>query len=321
MRGRARPSNPNVIITKISSHHLTCVGGVPQWLGMKTQKIRSGYSFSSVFLIIFSGASLNASIIKEAEYQLGEPGSVGAAQPFTALVDDIGGDNSILNWNTDPTRTSIITTGLAAPGSTAALQISNNAGGPGTWYNSSFNGGAGLSDNWAFDLWVRPDAITGTYLGATDGNGGTLVGLRIWATNSTQGGTSLGGKVMGTGSTRLLLSNSTGFLGDATSVYTPGTWARVTIIRQNGTVNYYLDEVLQDSAATVGLVNDIRLGAGYWAEAGSNAAYDQMSVWTFDAADDLPSIEQAVFRGVPEPSSLGLLLLGGLALARRRGKR
>lgn len=263
-------------------------------------------------------AGVQGSIIQVASYDLGEPGSIGGAQPYNPLVDSVGGDNNIANWNTAALKTSVITTGLAAPGSTHALQISANENTGGTWYNSSFNGGAGLTDNWAFDLWVRPDLAVGTYLGATDGDGGTQQGVRIWASNTTQSGTSLGGNTMAAGTTRLLASNGSGFLGNAGSTYVTGTWARFTLVRHSGTLHYYLNEALQDSAATPGKVNDIRLGAGYWATVSSNGAFDQLKVYSFDGSDSLASVEQAMFQTVPEAASASLFLIGALLLRRFR---
>ena len=70
-------------------------------------------------------------------------------------------------------------------------------------------------------------------------------------------------------------------------------------------------------------LDDIRLGAGYQASAGTNAAYDEMKVWTFDhTMDSLASVEAAM-AAVPEPSTYGLMgagALAGIALIRRRRK-
>ncbi|MFC4992152.1 PEP-CTERM sorting domain-containing protein [Rubritalea tangerina] len=263
-------------------------------------------------------AALPAAIVQRADYALGEAGSISATQPYTPLVDSIGGNN-IPNWNTSATKTSVITTGLAAPGSTAALLVSGNAGTGGTWFGGTQNGGSGYTSNWALDIYLRPDATGGTFLGATDGNGGTQTGLRFWATNTGLSGTSLGGNNLSSGTNYLLLSNGSGFLGNTTSTYTAGTWVRLSIINYNGTVNYYLNESLQDSAATDGFLNDIRLGAGYFAAAGSNGAFDEMRIWDFDhTQDSLADVETAVFTPVPEPSSSALIALGALGLIARR---
>ncbi len=279
--------------------------------------IRSQFLLAALALsLTVQTVSVHGAIIHVADYDLGEPGSVGGAQPYNPLVDSIGGDNNIASWNTEATKTSVITAGLGAPGSTHALQISGNQNSGGTWYNSSFNGGAGLTDNWAFDLWVRPDLAVGTYLGATDGDGATQLGVRIWPSNTTQSGTSLGGNTMAAGSTRLLASNGSGFLGNAGSTYITGTWARFTLIRHSGTLYYYLNESLQDSAATPGKINDIRLGAGYWATISSNGAFDQLNVYSFDGSDALASVEQAVFQTVPEAATASLLVLGTLCVRR-----
>jgi hypothetical protein len=262
------------------------------------------------------GFTSHAVVTQVANYQLGEPGSVGASAPYTPLVDSIGGDNNIFSYNASA-PTALVTSGLAAPFSTAALSLSGNAGGGSTWYNSSFNGGTGLTTDWAFSIWLRPDLSTGTFLGATDGNGATQVGLRFWATNNGQSGTSLGGKVLSAGSPRLLMSNGSGFLGATTSTYTVGQWYQVELINYNGTVSYYLNGVFQDSAATSGKVNDIRLGAGYWAATGSNGAFDEMKVWTFDhTVDSFASVQAAM--AIPEPSTWALVAIALVPLFLRR---
>jgi uncharacterized protein (TIGR03382 family) len=277
------------------------------------------------FVVVIAVAVLcgtaSAEIVNISHYPLGEPGSVSGSQPYTPLVDVIGGTN-IPNWNTSATKTSLTSTGLVAPGSTAAAVISDNAGTAGTWYGSSFISGTGLTDNWAFDIYLRPDTSSGTFLGATDGNGASATGLRFWATNSSQAGTSLGGKTLSSGTPYLLLSNGSGFLGASSSTYTPGTWVRLTAIRHDETVYYYLDEQLQDQASTAGFVNDIRLGAGYNAAAGSNGAFDELRIYTFDATDPIETVAATVF-AVPEPAvsaaaPLGVVLAGWLLRRRRR---
>ena len=283
--------------------------------------------------VAFTGAavcclatSAQAVIVQVADYRLGEAGSVGpAGAHFTPLVDSIGSHN-IPNFN-GSRPTAIVTTGLVAPGSTAGLQISGNAGGGGTWYGNTAP--LGLNDNWGINLWIRPDWSGGTYAGATDGDGGTQNGLVFWAANSGMNGTSLGGKTVNAGIPHLVLYTGTnpgdGFIGADSSTYTVGEWKRLSIITQNGTVRYYLDQELQDTATPNGhRLSDIRLGAGFWAAAGTNAAFDEMSVWTFSPSDSIYHIEHAVVGIVPEPSTFILSALGFLSLGlvgRQRRKR
>lgn len=288
---------------------------------MKTPSLIPALLTCAGLLVPASG--LHAAISQVADYALGETGSVGASSPYTALVDSITSDpdgaNNIPNWNAPNGTANLVTSGLAAPGSTTALEMSNNAGGGGTWYGSSFNGGSGYSTDWGFDLWLRPDASGGTFLGATDGNGAAQTGLVFWATNTSYSGTSLGGNTIASGSTYLVMSNGSGQLAASTSTYTIGTWVNVSIINHGGTVHYYLNGILQDSAVTSGVINDIRLGAGYWAATGSNGAFDEMKVWTFDSSSDsLASVETAM--GIPEPAAVALLGLGALTLMFRRRK-
>jgi hypothetical protein len=276
------------------------------------------------FVVVIAVAVLcgtaSAEIVNISHYPLGEPGSVSGSQPYTPLVDVIGGTN-IPNWNTSATKTSLTSTGLVAPGSTAAAVISGNAGGGGTWFGSSFNSGSGLTDNWAFDIYLRPDSSSGSFLGATNGNT-PGAGFRFWATNTSTGPALLDGTTLPAGSRYLILSSANGNLGATTSTYTVGEWLRLTAIRHDGTMYYYLNEQLQMSFGTPGLVNDIRLGAGYQAEAASNGAFDELRIYTFDASDPIGTVAATVF-AVPEPTvaaaaPLGAVLAGWLLCRRRR---
>ncbi|GEM_PF-2530393 len=266
---------------------------------------------------VFASQASHAAIVNIAYYPLGEPGSVGGTQPYTPLTDAIGNAN-IPNWNGDPSRTSLTSTGLIAPGSTVAAVISNNNNNAGTWYGSALNGGAGLTNNWAFDIYLRPDLSTGSFLGATDGSyttGQTAGGWRFWATNTDQSHQVLAGSILPAGRNYLLVSRfSSSFqdenLGSASTTYTVGQWVRATIIDYNNTLYYYFNGQLEDSFATTGLVNDIRLGAGYNAGQSSNGAFDELRVWTFDPSTDSLNTVTAQVLAVPEPAGMAGLISG-----------
>ena len=269
-------------------------------------------TYTTIALSLGLAAATNAAITLNHEYHLGEAGSVTGAD---LLPQDSVGTNHFTSLNASPTVT-VIASDSGTPGSTQALQIANVNGG--TYHDA---GGIGMTDDWALELWVRPDDTGGSYLGATDGDGTAQTGLRFWATNNAQNGTSLGGNAIAAGQTRLLMRNGSGFLGASTSTFTAGTWAQINLIRHNGTVNYYLNGSLQDSAATDGELDDLRLGAGYFGEARANGAFDEMKIWSFDSnVDSLASVEAATITTVPEPSSAALLGLGGFALILRRRK-
>lgn len=275
-------------------------------------------------ILLLFDATAGATVTNIAYYPLGEPGSIGGSQPYTPLKDTIGG-HDIPSWNTGAFKTWTNTAGLVAPGSTVALEITNNIDSGGTWYGSSYNAGAGLTNNWAFDIYVRPDSIAGTFLFATDGAysaGTTAQGWRLWAANSSSSHTLLNGSILPAGHNYLMLSrfNSSSQnenLGSASATYTQGTWVRATAVLYSGQLLYYLNEQLVDltTNTTTGLINDIRLGAGYNAGQSTDAAFDELRVWTFDPnTDSLATVTNTIF--VPEPSSLGLVALAaGLAAA------
>ena len=275
-------------------------------------------------LLITLSHPVDAAVVQIGHYGLGEDGTVGnAVDRYSPLNDNIGTNNEIANVNGSGTP-SIITSGLAAPGSTAAL---SKTGGM-YWFNgsssTSFN--YGLTNNFAIDLWVQPNATAGTYLGTSAND--SSQGLVFWATNTSASGTSLGGNTFSAGNNMLLIkigTGSIGFLGAGTSTYTSGAWYRITVVDLNNTLYYYLDGALQDTAAVSAnsiKLNDVRLGSGPGGSSGGDAAYDEMSIWQFDGSDSLASITSAIFPTVtvPTPSALpaGLALLAIVSIHRRR---
>jgi hypothetical protein len=252
-----------------------------RWLGVLT-------------VAALASMSAHASIIQVGNYGLGESGSVGAAPDYTPLVDSLNGHNITLFQAGDSTR-GVITTGLAAPGSSAALQISQSAlAWCGGWFH---NAGYSLTDNWAIDLWIRPDGVK-----PTDGS----------LAFATHNGYAL--EVHYTAGTSKVFLHQGGNVGadyGSGAAYTLGQWQRISIIELNGTANFYVDSALKDSVALGGYLINPMLGfgvGGYW---GANAAYDEFKVWSFDSGQTREAIETAM--GIPEPSTLMLgLALGGL---------
>ncbi len=233
---------------------------------------------------------LSGTIEQIGEYGLGESGTVAASAPYTPLEDSIAPANNITSYQ-GGTDQEIITTGLSAPGSTAALQKTTTA------HNEGWHDGAayGLTDNWSLEIWLRPDSTAGTYIGATDND--TSNGLTFWAANNNISGTSLGGKTITVGTPKLVLRHpgSSDYLGSDACNYASGEWHRISIIVLNGMVYYYFDRSLEDSAAmTSHDLDNPMLGFGPGASTGKNAAFDEMKIWRFWPGAELRDITLAM---------------------------
>lgn len=242
-------------------------------------------------------------------YQLGEAGSFTGGAPFTPLIDNATSidatANNITNFQNTGGVASITSTGLAAPGSTGALQITNNAGGSSGWFANTDP--FALADNWAFELWVRPDTSGGTILAQTDNSAD---GISIWAQNGADGNGADIAFAHGIGG---VVNATSGDLMD----YVVGEWYKINLIRYDGTNYYFVDGQLLASDTFSGLLNAPMLGFAAGGLNGTNAAYDEMKVWSFDP--NITSLHEVIAATVPTPAALpaGLTLLI-LAAARRR---
>lgn len=240
-------------------------------------------------------------------YRLGEAGSVGGSAPFTPLVDSVGTANNVTNFQPNGGVASLTSTGLAAPGSSSALQIGSNGGGSSGWFANSDP--FALTDDWAFELWVRPDTSGGTILAQTDNSAD---GISIWAQNGGDGNGADIAFAHGIGGTANVTS---GDLFD----YVVGEWHKINIIRYDGTNYYFIDNQLLASDTFSGLLNAPMLGFAAGGLNGTNAAYDEMKVWTFDR--NITSFQEVVGAvGIPVPLALpaGLAMLALTAMRRKR---
>lgn len=247
-------------------------------------------------------------------YGLGEAGSVGPAEEpsfYAPLHDDVGTPNDINTWRTSGSvlAPTTVDTGLAAPGSTAALQIVNYSGSQnaaGGYYGGS---AYGLTDNWAFDIWIRPDVTYGSLAFQTDNS---LNGIQVWYKND---------------STVCLARATSDWAGPNVNggAYSLGVWQRITGIESNGTLYMYVDKELKGSVAVAANLNDLSIGMGWWPDgygAGTQAAFDELRTFQFGSGDTHQEVAAVIF-GVPEPSTFVALasgLLGLLAYAWRRRK-
>ena len=243
----------------------------------------SAFSLAGTFLI---ASQAFAVVTQLGSYGLGEAGTVTGGAPFVPLVDSVGVANNISNFQAGGGVGTVISSGLAAPGSTAALQISNNAGGSSGWF-----GGAnyGLTNNWAIDFWIRPDNNAGTYGGATDNN---IADAPVF--HLTNNGV-LGRPTLALRQTR----DSANFIDGGQ--YNTGQWYRLTAINDGGIMNYFVDGVLKGTANWGDRsLNSPMFGFGPQGTAGTNAAFDQLKVYAFEGSDSLSAVVETVF-GSPMP--------------------
>lgn len=211
--------------------------------------------------------------------------------------------------------TSIETTGLAAPGSTAAFSL--NQGGTAqrnSGWAIELGNGHGLANDWIAQLWAKTPDSTGA------GNSFVFFNTNM---NSPASGISL---EFNNGRMNLLQGTDTGSR-LAGFAYTPGQWFEATLLSYNGLLSLYEGASATPVASSGSLSHTLdtlglSFGPGASAGRGASASFDGLKVWSFDhTTDSLGSVLDAVgVAAVPEPGSLALLGLGGAAMLARRKK-
>lgn len=284
---------------------------------------RSHFGLFVCALILSIEVNASARVTQVGNYNLGESGSVGsAASWYTSLTDSIGGHNINAFQNPGGAGGQIVaikTNGLAAPGSTAALLMSQqataqqNAG----WYGNSTP--YGLTNNWMVNFWYLPIQLTTSansyVLFSTDSSSG---GLSIALNNNTM--TVLAGATVQANQKTVLMQGG---------AYSTNAWQQLTLIDYNGNLSLYQSGSLTASSSNYGAASlnqpEIALGPYANAERGAAGAWDLLTVWTFDPVQDSLSTVQADITnlaGVPEPSTYALFGLGtiGMLMVMRRMK-
>jgi hypothetical protein len=139
-----------------------------------------------------------------------------------------------------------------------------------------------MTDNWAVDLWVRPDESGADYFAAATDNDAAN-GLTFWfkADNTIA----------------LLQGNNTGNESVPGPAYTSGTWYPLTAVVLDGTVYFYVRGSLQGSSALFSghTCNKPMLGFGPQGANSMGAAFDQMRVWGLRNSAVLADVERVIF--------------------------
>lgn len=254
---------------------------------------------------LFASTAARAAITLNGSWALGEAGSVSGTGTQLPFVSSVNTANNVTNSQSIGSA-SIITTGLGAVGSTAAISTGGKTSGAGYFGSTT---GFSFTNDWAFQLWVRPDAAATGQAGVLFQTDNNTLGLSArFADNAIVfdgGGDGISATDIGS---------------TAAAV---GTWYKLSIIRYNGTNRYYVGNTeVGTGNNTLTNLNQPMIGFGQNGVNGiTNLAFDEMRVWKFDnTTDSLSSVQNTVL-AIPEPATYGALGAAGLAftaLLRRR---
>jgi len=252
-----------------------------------------------VVLALLAPLPAGAAIITYAEYHLGEAGSLGA----TNLPQDSSGNALHFGNAISGAAASVGTTGVVAPGSTAYLDTSG-VGNEG-WYSTNLFTGL-QTDNFGFGVYARAASQGSTegHVFTLGGNGGFAVSLAAngWA---------------GSSHNVAWISDAGGMAG----TFSPDTWVHLALIRSGGSAQFYIDGVAQGATYAGVPVHDTpHLSVHPGGTAYFDGHMDEARVVTFTAGESTAAVLNAL-QGVPEPSSILLLVIGGLGLLSLRRRK
>jgi len=249
---------------------------------------------SAACFALFGAATANAAITVFAEYQLGEPLTLGTNN---LPIDSMGNADF-----TDAINGAAVTVGSpgAHAGSAAFMDTSSAT-------NSGFyalgNYAALPNDNVAIGVFAKASAIggnTGTIFGTGDGGGMDLsLSSNGWAGS-------------------LFNVAWVGPAGGVSGSFVADTWVHLALIRADGLTTFYIDGVPQGAA----VANAVSNSSPHLSVSPGGATYfdggiDDARAVFFDSGESTAAILNTL-QGIPEPSSAAFLAAAGLAFARRR---
>lgn len=254
--------------------------------------------FFATVIMATAPMSAEGAIVDVFQYRLGEAGTLGTNN---LPLDSTG--NGYNETNTNGTGSTSVQSSSPPPtlnSSTAYLDFNPNRG----FFGASVTGLP--TDNFAVELWLRPDSSTGA-----------LTAFRIGGPDGSLNFRTVDGDV------RMSYDNISGI--HPASQFSPplGEWTHLAVVRNSGISTAYVNGnlLIGSSNHTPNWAGTIHIGmtgggAQHW-----NGAIDEIRMYTFDPNSDDPT---AAFNigVVPEPSGIALaiacsLLIGVVAYRSR----
>ena len=236
-----------------------------------------------------------AAITVYAEYRLGEAGSLG---PDNTPLDSIGSRD--IDQAINGAGISVGSPG-AYPGSTAFMDSSNPSN---TGFYSLGNFADLPTNNVAIGVFAKASSNDGSTIGTVFGTG-------------DGGGFDLGLHANGWAGS-LFNVDWVGPAGGVAGSFTPDTWVHLALIRADGVTTFYIDGVAQPGTVSLAPVHSSpHLSVSPGGSSYFDGGIDGARAVFFDPGES-PAAVLNVLQGVPEPSSVALLGLGGLVALRRR---
>ncbi len=257
--------------------------------------MKSILTVGAMSLALFAGTAQGV-VVTEAYYRLGETGSLGAGN---RPQDSSGNGHHFTGLNGAAAAVSASVSPLA--GSSASLTDSGISG----YFGSAVAGS--ISNDFAVDMWAKTTSTTqniDVFMANGHSNGSLKLSL-------------FGGNWVSSYHNQANIGGGVPIVSDE--------WARLTVVRYGGIATFFVNG--NQVGGTSAIVptnsaidfNQFHLSVQPGGSSGFTGNYDELRIWRFNSAtDSFASVTNAVF-AIPEPATLSLLAMGGLAaLGRRR---
>lgn len=255
-----------------------------------------------VAVLLALSVQSQAAITTIIDMPLGEVGSTGADN----LALDVSGNGYHMNAKKGGGGLEIGTASPAAPGSTAYTSFDGTAAMSTTLWKDSAATVNLPTNNFALEMWVRQDDTAGWQRYLRSGSANTIAFSNRTTTNKAN----------------FQLNGVAGSSIDSPNALNTGQWYHLAMVRNSGVSTVYLD-----GAAVAGSFSQAPAWLGNFAlgqKADSDGSQrfkgdmDELRLFTFEAGDDPLAALSVNIAVAPEPSSVLLCGLGGLALGLRR---